>query len=234
MARLLIHVEGETEESFVNELLRDYLCDFGYELVSARLIGNARQRERRGGGRAWTAVRKDILNHLKEDSGCLATTMVDYYGLPRTGDRAWPGRAEAANLPFSEKSSVVEQALFDDIAKELGSEFEARRFVPFVVMHEFEGLLFSDCELFAEAIARPNLAQAFRDIRQKFSTPEEIDDSPVSAPSKRVEALVAGYQKPLFGTLAALKMGLDTIRGECPHFREWLERLEAWPQQYGT
>jgi hypothetical protein len=101
-------------------------------------------------------------------------------------------------------------------------------------MHEFEGLLFSDCEVFAEAIGVAQLGQRFREIRQQFSTPEEIDDSPITAPSKRVEALVTGYQKPLFGTLAALKMGLDTIRGECPHFREWLERLEAWPQQNGT
>jgi hypothetical protein len=160
--------------------------------------------------------------------------MVDYYGLPQAGDRAWPGRAEAGRLPVAEKSPLVEQALLADIAKELGGEFEARRFLPFVVMHEFEGLLFSDCQAFAEAIARPQLAQSFRDIRQQFSTPEEINDSPVTAPSKRVEELVAGYEKPLFGTLAALRMGLDTIRAECPHFRDWLDRLEAWPSQHGT
>ena len=234
MARLLIHVEGETEEAFVNELLADHLNNFGYELVSARLIGNARLRERRGGIRAWSTVKIDILNHLKEDSGCLATTMVDYYGLPQTGDRAWPGRAEAGNLPFDQKAARVERSLLADIAQELGNQFEARRFIPFVVMHEYEGLLFSDCDAFAEAIARPQLGQRFREIRQQFATPEEIDDSPVTAPSKRVEALVAGYQKPLLGTLAALKMGLDKIRGECPHFRDWLDRLEAWPEQYGT
>lgn len=234
MARLLIHVEGETEEAFVNELLTDHLHGFGYELVSARLIGNARLREKRGGIRAWNTVKKDILNHLKEDSGCLATMMVDYYGLPQMGDRAWPGRPEAGTLPFAEKSACVESALFADVAKELGGEFEARRFVPFVVMHEFEGLLFSDCQAFAEAIARPQLTQPFRDIRQQFATPEEINDSPVTAPSKRLEGLVAGYEKPLFGTLAALRMGLDTIRNECPHFREWLEQLEAWPRQHGT
>lgn len=52
--------------------------------------------------------------------------------------------------------------------------------------------------------------------------------------SKRVEELVSGYEKPLFGTLAGLKRGLATIRRECPHFRDWLERLETWPQQHGT
>jgi predicted ATP-dependent endonuclease of OLD family len=52
MARLLIHVEGETEETFVNELLADHLYNHGYEIVSARLLGNARLREKRGGIRA--------------------------------------------------------------------------------------------------------------------------------------------------------------------------------------
>ena len=234
MARLLIHVEGETEETFVNDLLADHLYNFGYELVSARILGNARLREKRGGIRAWVSVKKDIVNHLKEDSGCLATMMVDYYGLPQTGDRAWPGRAEAGNLAFEEKAACVERSLLADIAQELGSEFEARRFIPFVVMHEYEGLLFSDCQAFADAIAQPRLAQPFGEIRQQFATPEEIDDSAITAPSKRVEALVAGYEKPLLGTLAALKIGLDKIRGECPHFRDWLDRLEAWPKQYGT
>jgi len=79
MARLLIHVEGETEESFVNEVLAEHLYRCGFEKVSARLVGNARLRDRRGGIRAWISVRKDILNHLKEDRSCFATTMVDYY-----------------------------------------------------------------------------------------------------------------------------------------------------------
>jgi hypothetical protein len=234
MARLLVHVEGETEESFVNELLAEHLCTCGYELVSARLVGNARLRKQRGGIRAWGTVRKDILNHLKEDPGCLATMMVDYYGLPQTGERAWPGRAEAGKLPFPEKAACVEKALLADVADALGGEFEARRFLPFVVMHEFEGLLFSDCQAFADGIGQPQLAQPFRDIRQQSATPEEIDDSPITAPSKRVEALVEGYQKPLLGTLAALSIGLLTIRAECPHFRDWLGRLEAWPKHAGA
>jgi hypothetical protein len=232
MSRLLIHVEGETEESFVNELLADRLLASGFAMVSARLVGNARLREKRGGIRAWGTVRKDILNHLREDPGCLTTTMVDYYGLPRTGDRAWPGRAEAGQLAFAQKAACVETALFADVAQALGGEFEARRFIPFVVMHEFEGLLFSNCQAFADGIGRPQLAQPLKEIRQQFSNPEEINDSPVTAPSKRVESLVAGYEKPLLGSLAALEIGLDTIRAECPHFRDWLTRLEGWPKQH--
>src|SRR5713101_2359479 len=99
MARLLVHVEGETEETFVNEVLRAHLVARGFERVDARLLGNARQRDRRGGIRGWSAARRDIVRHLAQDPGCIATTMVDYYGLPQTGEKAWPGRADASLLP---------------------------------------------------------------------------------------------------------------------------------------
>ena len=109
----------------------------------------------------------------------------------------------------------------------MGEGFNQDRFVPFVVMHEFEGLLFSDCDKFSRGIGRPGLASDFQAIRNQFSTPEEINDSPHKAPSKRVEGLVQGYEKPLLGALAVLEIGLNAIRAECPHFRNWLSRLEG-------
>lgn len=225
--RLLIHVEGETEETFVNEVLRPHLLGHGYSAVGARLLGNARQRERRGGVRAWESAKRDILNHLREDPGCVASTMVDYYAMPDSDPRAWPGRAEARGAPPAGRAEVVESALLADVTARMGASFDPRRFVPFVTMHEFEALLFSDCEAFGRGIGREDLIPALEAIRHDFATPEEIDDSPMTAPSKRVESLVDGYQKPLLGTLAALEVGLDAMRRECPHFRTWLERLEG-------
>jgi hypothetical protein len=228
MARVLIHVEGPTEETFVNEVLAPHLYRNGYRQVSARIVGNARLRERRGGIKAWSAVRDDILRHLKEDSGSLTTTMVDYYALPQTKGRAWPGREEAGNLPYVLKAATVENALSADIAQELGDGYYPVRFIPFVMMHEFEGLLFSDWEAFSRGIYRPELARGFQAIRDQFETPEHINDSPMTAPSKRVEALVVGYEKPLLGTLAILEIGLEAIRKDCPHFNQWLTQLEGW------
>lgn len=226
MARLLVHVEGETEETFVNEVLAPHLYHNGFTSVSARLIGNARQRSRRGGIRAWSAVRCDILRHLREDISCLTTTMVDYYGLPQSGSREWPGRGTSVSLPFSQKANYVQTELLTDICLNMGDDFNQDRFIPYVMMHEFEGLLFSDCDRFAVGIGRPFLAQHLQEIRNQFDTPEEINDSPMTAPSKRVKNLIEDYEKPLFGTLAILEIGLEAIRRECPHFRSWLERLE--------
>ncbi|SRR5260221_5067882 len=227
MIRLLIHVEGQTEEDFVNEVLMDYLLAKGYDAVSARIVGNARLRRRRGGIRPWPSVKKDIINHLKEDPTCIATTMVDYYALPQEGGGAWPGRRKAAGLTAKKKAPCVESALLDDLIAEMGKHFNPRRFVPFVVMHEFEGLLFSDCAGFSRGIGLPRLEADFRAIRDQFPTPEEIDDSPITAPSKRIRDLVPGYEKPLLGSLSALEIGLMSIRRECPHFDDWLRQLES-------
>ena len=226
MSRLLIHVEGETEEAFVNEVLAPHLYKCGYTKVSARLVGNARQRNQRGGIRSWGAVRKDILNHLKEDPGCHSTTMVDYYALPQSGEKAWPGRAAAAQMDFANKATAVENALLKDICNEMGEDFDLGRFVPYVMMHEFEGLLFSDATKFGLGIGRSDLSPHFQAIRDQFATPEEINDSPLTAPSKRILNLLPSYEKPLMGTLAVLEIGLESIRQECPLFRGWLERLE--------
>lgn len=231
MPRLLVHVEGQTEEFFVNEVLREHLVRSGYSVVSARIVGNPVPRGRRGGIRAWQAVRKDILRHLREDAGAIATTMVDYYALPHD----WPGRKRASEeYSTSGKAECVEAALLADITEKMGPRFDRRRFVPLVVMHEFEALLFSDPDQFAQALGQGNLAAELHRIRQAFPSPEEIDDSPLNAPSKRIERLIPGYEKVLSGIVAAVEIGLPTIRRECPHFNEWLNRLEALPEVFSA
>ena len=139
------------------------------------------------------------------------------------------GRGQATQLAFPAKAATIESALLEDISNEMGAGFDQSRFVPYVMMHEFEGLLFSDTDRFGQGIGRPDLSPHFQAIRDQFASPEEIDDSPLTAPSKRVKSLFEGYEKPLMGTLAALEIGLEAIRRECPLFRNWIERLEQWP-----
>jgi hypothetical protein len=228
MSRLMVHAEGPTEELFVNEYLSQHLLRSGFERVDARIIGSSHFRDRRGGIRAWEPLKKQILRHLWSDLGAVATLFVDFYALPEN----WPGRTEAsAKQGASRKAEHVEAALWQDLVQTAGSRFDSRRFVPFVAMHEFEGLLFSDPEKFANAIGRPDLAASFTAIREEFETPEEINDSRHTAPSKRILELHLQYEKPLMGTVAAIGIGLSRIRSECPHFHDWLTRLEALPVQ---
>ena len=141
MTRLLVHVEGQTEEGFVNNVLAPHLYAHNFSSVSARLMGNARQRDHRGGIRGWHTVRRDIVRHLQEDRNCIATTMVDYYGLPQHGPGAWPGRAQASEIDFPDKAELVEESLLIDLQEAIGVDFDVHRFVPYLMMHEFEALL---------------------------------------------------------------------------------------------
>jgi Domain of unknown function (DUF4276) len=206
VVRLFVFVEGQTEETFVNELLAPHLVAKGFGSVSAKIMGNARLGGNRGGVRGWPGVKAEILRHLRTDKRVFVTTMVDYYGMPsdpRTSG-AWPGRHKASTLESRTKGTRVESALAADIRKDLK---DTRRFIPFVVMHEFESMLFSDCARFATSIGRDELAARFQAIRDGFSSPEEINDSPATHPAQRIVELVPEYQKALFGNIAALVIG---------------------------
>jgi len=141
--RLLVLVEGMTEYNFVNAILRAHLYSLGFGPVNARLLGPRQERSRRGGICGWHSARFGIVRHLKEDRTCFISTMVDYYGLPSSGHKAWPGRAAASSIDFKRKAGFVEHAILNDVQNTLGSRFDPIRFLPFVMMHEFE----AHCEL---------------------------------------------------------------------------------------
>ena len=229
MIRLLLHVEGRTELFFVNEILAPHLYALGFLSVTARLMGGARSSMQRGGVRPWESVRREIVNNLRTDSELIVSTMVDYYGMPPD----WPGRsdASASRLPTVGQAALIENALLEDACSRLDRNFDPTRFMPYVMMHEFEAMLFSDCEVFSNSVGRSDLSISFQAIRDEFASPEDIDDSPNTAPSKRIEALLPEYQKPTMGIQAAQGIGLETIRRECQHFRDWLERLENLTRQ---
>ena len=216
---LIVLVEGKTERNFVEEILSPRLRTVGYSSVSVWLI----LPEGSGIG-AWRLAKTNIEKHLQANA-CV-TTMVDYYGLPND----WPGRAESSAAPPAERASFIERAILRDMRLE---ESAAARLIPYVMLHEFEAMLFSDCQKFAAAVGYPELASDFQKIRDQFSTPEDIDDSPEGAPSKRIDALLAPldvYSKPFIGLQGVERIGLDAIRAQCPHFAEWLDRLESAPR----
>lgn len=62
--------------------------------------------------------------------------------------------------------------------------------------------------------------------RSSFETPELINNSPLTAPSKRLESAIPSYDKVLSGNCIAMDIGLDKIRKECPLFNEWVKELE--------
>ncbi len=217
-------VEGETEMTFLREVVAPHLCAKGVSLWS-RLPGRHR---RHGGVRSWQAILEDVARTLSERSDRSCTTMFDYYAMPMD----WPGRTEAPALPYEYRASHVEDALAASVAQRMGTGFRTERFIPYVQMHEFEAVLFSDVQTLADLLATvpgatSRLADRLGEIVNAAGEPEAINDGPETAPSKRIRALARGYRKLTHGVIAAKRIGLANVRTACPHFNQWVERLEA-------
>jgi len=217
MSRVRVLVEGQTEQSFVRDVLAPSLLQNGVCNTYPVLFRQS------GGISRYARARKEILNSLKEDQGLYCTTMVDFYGMPKD----WPGMEQACDVSsVQEKAKVVEDALLADIQGEMGDSFNPDRFIPYVQMHEFEAILFADPVKFAQSLNEVSLAEQFQAICDEFACPEEINDNYETAPSRRIVGVYSSYQKVLDGVLASKQIGLDRIREKCSHFDQWLCRLE--------
>lgn len=219
MIRVHVICEGQTEEMFVNELMREPFLGLGIELRPA-LVGKPGHK---GGNFKYERLFTDLQSRLLGDPQSYCTTFFDFYGLPED----FPGkRSLPASAGVADKARAINKALVEKLTKSLGED-PVRRFIPFVQMYEFEALLFSDPKAFSVGIDQPHLEAHFQSISDGFDSPEHINDSPVTAPSKRVLKLVEGYEKPLMGSLAAMEIGLPIIRQQCQIFDSWAKQLEA-------
>jgi hypothetical protein len=216
MSRVIAVVEGVTEQRFVREILAPYLGQFGI-WMDARLVGKPGHK---GGVGPYPRAKGDILAVLKTDPAVICTTMFDYYAMPSD----WPGCEDARRLRDSgAKASAIENALGHDIVDAMGTSFHATRFRPYIQMHEFEALLYSDIDVLLDMI-QPTNPEPIRCIE---TAPEEINDTPSGAPSRRILAIRPGYNKVILGYLIVQRIGLDRIRAQCHHFNQWLTALEA-------
>ena len=217
MRRVFVIVEGPTEESFVKGPLAEVLWA-NQVYLSPIILGVPGHK----GGRAnYARVQKDLLRQLKQDPTAYCSTMIDFYGL----GQGFPGTPLPPNLGNIQKVEHIERAIKDDVCDRIPDFRADVRLIPYLSLHEYEGLLFSDPDAFAQALNQPNEAHRFHQVRNDFPTPEDINDSPEHAPSKRVIAIYSSYRKVIEGTLAARAVGIETMRQECEHFRKWLEQL---------
>jgi hypothetical protein len=215
--RVYVVCEGQTEELFVNEILSNFFAARDIYLTP-RLIGKPGHK---GGNFRFERLLTDVRS-LLGDSKSYCTTLFDFYGLPSN----FPGKEQAQSMTTGkDKAQAIKQSLLDRLTKELGED-SLRRFIPYVQMYEFEGLLFSDCLELADAIGQRAIARKLQRIREEFDSPEDINDSKITAPSKRITTLYPAYDKPVHGSLAALGIGIAKIREECSLFDAWLQQLE--------
>jgi hypothetical protein len=141
------------------------------------------------------------------------TTFLDYYGLP-SDFPGWGGR------PVADAYARV-----GHLEAALAEEIDDPRFIPHLTLHELETWLYVQPSaapwVFSEGVARQLVA-----IRNKSGGAESVNESPATAPSKRILSLAPLYAKTVDGPQAIEATGLDLIRRSCPHADAWLKRLE--------
>ena len=159
---------------------------------------------------------------MKQDPARWASTMFDLYAL----DHAFPAFCQAAQLtdPYA-KVELLERAFKEDIVDD-----NHWRFVPHIQLHEYETILYSDLDRLREWYS-PQYGEEIDELRGSvaaFRSPEEIDDDPQTAPSRRIIQAAPRYEqeKKVVGPAVAQRIGLGSIREKCQHFSEWVRRLE--------
>jgi hypothetical protein len=190
--------EGETEFAFVNLVLAPYFGESIYfEPIS--LNGSV-----------------DVDKFIEMATNCargvdFATTMIDWYGLPKRFHRKF-ARAKTA--------------------EEMGKEIEAAvgevGFFMYFQRYEFEALILADVEKIGKA---PGLKvsesqiDALRKVVRQFGNPEVING--IEPPSIRIQREIEAYNKVAHGPAICQAIGIEVLRRKCRHFGAWLARLEA-------
>jgi hypothetical protein len=217
---VLALVEGQTERTFVKDVLKPFLQAKNI-YMDATLVGKI------GGDVRFARAKKEIGMHLKHGGDTYITTMFDYFKI----DPDWPGKSDViqamgtgTKITAHEKGVRMENATLEAIKTSFPNCQPEKRFIPYIQMHEFEALLFTDASELADKINTSK--KDITDITKQFKTPEDINDHPNTAPCKRILKLKEGYQKVVMGTVISRAIGIPAIREKCHHFNDWLTRIE--------
>jgi hypothetical protein len=226
MKRIIVIVEGQTEEEFVKEILGPFFRGHGlYDVRPIRIQTSVGRKvsgvhlshkhlKNKGGFVNYEHLKNDALRYLKSERDIIVTTFVDFFRRPNN----LPDAAACAKQP-----NTAAQA--DCLMEKMVADLPDPRFVPYIQLHEFEALLFSNNKGFAAYL--PEVSKDTAQIVSHYKNPEEINSGSETAPSKRILSLFPSYEKNVDGPLLALEVSLAAMRERCPRFRLWLDRIVA-------
>lgn len=215
MKRLIIVVEGDTEKEFIDNVLSPYLYTKGVQSVSCFKIKHTK-----GGLTKYRHLKTDLLNCVYEND-VLVSTLIDFYALPKD----FPKYYEASKIVDKvERLAFLEKAIVEDIENDKGEYFP--NLIPYIQLHEFEALVFSSLHGISSLFGDDEAD--FTEIERIIDThtnPEDINNNPKTAPSKRLLKLIKGYNKVVDGIMIIEENGIETILDKCPRFNSWVEML---------
>ena len=218
MKRLVIIVEGETEESFVNNILCPYFCSKGlYNTIQC-----FKTKHSHGGVSKYSYIKKDILNTIYEKD-VIVSMMIDFYRLPSD----FPGFSDlTATQTHKEQADLLETRIKKDFEDTQKHQFD--NFIPYIQLHEFEALVFASINGIDSLFERNEMDyKGLIDVIQQHPNPEDINNHPDTAPSVRLKKLIPGYNKVLHGIDIINTVGISELLEKCPRFKTWVESMET-------
>ena len=223
--RLYIFCEGQTEEEFVNDLLRDYFHNATTAEVVPILPSNksgSNSRRHKGGWSSYAKLRDVLCREMeqKHSDETWFTTMLDLYAIPED----FPSLASAPSQTAHGRVIALEAAFRADLVTD-----QIWRFTPYLQLHEYEALLLADVGAIGRWMpdeAATGTAGLAADIAGLV--PEEVDGGVETAPSKRIIRHFPSYSglKAAVGPIIASDIGIPALKAACPHFADWLVELE--------
>ncbi len=215
--RVYVVVEGQTEEAIINAILQGHLALVGVYVYPIIVRTSSQQR---GGGNHWAKWERDIRHLLGQHRGpdVRVTTMLDLFRLPKgfPGWKEYEGEGDT-----NRRCDKLQQAMAD--------VFADPRFIPYLQRHEVEALVLAALDDLEELLDAPEDIEGLRSLRAEVAgrAPEDVDDGPDTAPSKRLAKHIPSYRKTLHGPLAVESAGLQALRARCPRFDRWVRTLEG-------
>jgi hypothetical protein len=215
MINVYVLCEGKTEKSFIKSVLYPLFISKGIVLIP--IVCETKREpsgiKHTGGISTYGKIRNELVSLCRQHPHEFVTMMFDYYRLPHDT----PGKSSIPNVLPVERADYLEE--------QIGQNIGNRNFIPNIVLHEFEGLLFSSPDAFGDNGLSKDSVRVLHEIRNGHDSPEHIDDGDTTAPSKRILAVHPQYNKIIDGVAIASDIGIDKILSECNHFNSWITKI---------
>jgi len=219
--RICIIAEGQSEMQFIDSVVSPYVYSRNSRIEKIWPINSGGVGKTESIG--YQKIKRVITTQMRSDNSAVYTTMFDYYRFPKVNI---PGFTYEPYPDPYQKAKVREDAFRNAIYSEekLASFNDNITFHPFLMLHEYETLMF--CDLSKLGHVREGNDAAIRKLMKDVEHIENIElinDNQLTAPSKRIANVIKGYAKPSMGLAVTKSIGIEMMLTKCQHFKEWID-----------
>ncbi|WP_421921110.1 DUF4276 family protein [Marinifilum sp.] len=210
MNRIVFIVEGDTEILLVEKVIMPYIYELGYQIsYNCQTITTNRKQHKKGGVGSYGKFKNEILRTIAQGD-VLVTSLIDFFKLP-------------TDFPsFKNDSNRIEE-----IEKGILEDFDSNpNLIPYIQRHEVEALMYSNMDGFELVMDDEDQLEKVQQIMDEYPNPEDINNSPETAPSKRLQGIF-NYDKTGDGEMIFEMVGIQAMLDKCPRFAKWINEIRA-------